>query len=266
MTLPANSSLLRRLGRFAFGDCSEWRNESDVTDDALLELDYPNGQTSIWDEGWEAARRDVIILAIALSRRAIQRLDLGALYSFDLSPELAERFRQTVGDTPVIIARNMHYELSMPIPADYREMALAFAKRGEFPCVSTTELMDRIEDALLSGVEISPLFPELQEQIDKMKAKRWISVVDLSLSESHPIFDIRLTESEAKIGDARWISRAQVLSDAALPHGVRKLDRVTIYCEDGRASQRVARTLRSNGYIWVRILLGGYEAWKGAGF
>lgn len=259
------TSYLRGINATSFARQQNWKSPDDVPDDVIEEFRRPDGRTSLWDEGYDASRRELLALALASQRRQIRTLRAVPIFSDCLPGALVARLSHTTGDTPLGEARRYHYELGDARREDYARLALAADTRFAPFNYDTKSVADMLEDAIIAGrISLAELHADLQSEVATLLRNRRITADDLRKSlDSHIIVDIRAVESDDRIPGAQWVDPS-ILADAptALPHGIAKRKPIVLYCSDGTISLCTARRLRRNGYKLVRILIGGYTSWQ----
>lgn len=254
-------SLARRVNPLSFGTRLSWRTAADVPAEAITELD---GQTSFWDDGVNGENRNDIVIALSLKRQSIGGLTIALLWQNDLSVALARRIIATKGDSPHERASDLHYELQEPSARDYPELALAIARRDDVPSIALPHVRDFLEDAFYDcGIPMDALDPSLSAEINDLINKRVISPAHLASQTNVTIVDVR-DERSVCVPTSIHVDRDNLARELEIRH-VAKRSAVVLYCDDGNVSRLCAQKLRAERFLFVRWLLGGFNAWRAAG-
>jgi rhodanese-related sulfurtransferase len=262
-------SLARSVRATALGGRESWRTIDDVPDSAADEfIDNDDLETSLWTDGENGERRNDVLLALAFARSSIGTFGLAMLWQDDaaLGEDLGLRIIQSDGDTPYILARPLHYHVSNPETTDYKRLALASASRAILS-LNREDIRQLIEDAFVAkAIPPEGLRPNLQQEIDDLIRRRFVTADELHATSGVPIFDIRdpahATQRIPHSTFAREADFQKLLHDKKIG----KRDAFVIYCDHGDESFKVARTLRQKLENMPRVLIGGLANWLQLGY
>jgi rhodanese-related sulfurtransferase len=263
-------SLGRKVREKLLHGLEGWRSADDIPADALDEFrDGDDPETSLWLDGAETEHRRDVLLSLIPSRRSIGPIDLALLWQDDayVGDDLGRRIIQSDGITPYVPGRRLHYHVSEPTGDDSSRLVLAAANRNDIPTYTREAIENLIEDAYLRN-DILPegLDAKLLKEIQKLAKTRFVSAKDLLNEGCKDVFDLRKAEEITQKIVAAEIVAENEIETVINNRRLGKENVFTVYCADGTASRRAARTLREAGKKRVRFLIGGFAEWTRQGF